>query len=167
MYRGAIRFLKSHRSLVRTARSLRDPVTPDANLRRAKGTPATPSTKDVNLTCRKCRARFVWRAAAQATCSARPVTCGWCGTSYEDVVVECIACPKSFIWTAGEQAFFVREKLHAPRRCKQCAKKRRAAERAAEKRPEQPPSNKLADRYARIRGHELSGGRPESNRRKF
>ena len=43
----------------------------------------------------------------------------------EDKEIRCINCGKTFTFTVGEQEFYKERHLSEPKRCKECAKKRR------------------------------------------
>ena len=43
----------------------------------------------------------------------------------EDIEIRCKLCGKKFIFTVGEQEFYASKNFPAPKRCRQCAKKRR------------------------------------------
>lgn len=45
----------------------------------------------------------------------------------EDITKVCVDCGKEFVWTVGEQEFYASKGFtNEPKRCKECAKARRA-----------------------------------------
>ena len=43
----------------------------------------------------------------------------------EDIEIRCKSCGKVFIFSIGEQEFYKSKNFPAPKRCRQCSKKRR------------------------------------------
>lgn len=42
----------------------------------------------------------------------------------EDKVLICIDCKSEFVWSIGAQSYYKERHLSAPKRCKECSKKR-------------------------------------------
>jgi len=47
--------------------------------------------------------------------------------NYKDKEMKCADCGCIFTWTANDQEFYAEKGFEAPKRCRDCAKKRRAS----------------------------------------